>query len=163
MGFCDRLLFGEHSGWWADGEREQTVAESFAATIRWITERLGPDYATWTWGAIHTVTWVHPFGQIPGRHQALVNVGPFPLGGDRTTVWPTGYDANQLFQVTAGPSMRLLADLRRPERTWVTNTLGQQGRPFSRHYRDQVSDFLGGRSHPIWGQPVGTRVVIEPE
>jgi hypothetical protein len=58
--------------------------------------------------------------------------------------------------------MRLLADLRRPERTWVTNTLGQQGTPFRRHYRDQVSDFIEGRSHSIWGQKTTIRVVIEP-
>jgi hypothetical protein len=58
--------------------------------------------------------------------------------------------------------MRLLADLRQPERTWVTNTLGQNGRPLSRHYRDQTLDFIEGRSHAIWGQPARRRVVIEP-
>ncbi|HYI15396.1 MAG TPA: penicillin acylase family protein [Thermomicrobiales bacterium] len=163
MGFCDRLLRGEHAGWWLDDARERIVRESFAAALDWIAERLGQDHSPWTWGAVHTVTWSHPFGQIEGRHQAWVNVGPFPLGGDRTTVWPTGYDAHRPFHVTAGPSMRLLADLRRPERTWVTNTLGQQGRPFSRHYRDQVTDFIEGRSHPVWGQTTRTRVVIEPE
>ncbi len=132
-------------------------------SLRWIADRLGPDTSGWTWGAVHTVTWVHPFGQIEGRHQKWVNVGPFPLGGDRTTVWPTGFAVDRPFDITAGPTMRLLADLRRPERTWATNTLGQQGRPFSRHYRDQVADFVEGRSHPIWGQPVRTRVVIVPK
>lgn len=163
MGFCDRLLRGECPNWWFDDEREATVRAAVATSLRWIAERLGPDHTTWAWGALHTVTWAHPFGQVEGRHQAWVNVGPFPLGGDRTTVWPTGLGPNRLFQVTSGPSMRLLADLRRPERTWATNTLGQQGRPFSRHYRDQVVDFIEGRSHAIWGQPARTAVVIEPE
>ena len=163
MGFCDRLLQGEYPEWWIDDARERTVGEAFTESLRWITDRLGPTHATWTWGALHTVTWSHPFGQINGRHQRFVNVGPFPLGGDRTTVWPTGFDSSKLFHVTGGPSMRLLTDLSRPGRTWATNTLGQNGRPFSRHYRDQTADFIAGRSHPIWGQPARTRVVIEPE
>jgi penicillin amidase len=162
MGFCDRLLRGEMPDWWHDDGRAETAREAFAAGRRWIEARLGADPTSWTWGAVHTITWAHPFGQINGPHQSLVNVGPFPLGGDRTTVWPTGIDASRLFSVTGGPSMRLLADLRRPERTWVTNTLGQQGTPFRRHYRDQVSDFIEGRSHSIWGQKTTVRVVIEP-
>jgi len=163
MGFCDKLLKGEYPQWWQDDARERTARDAFAASQRWIVERLGPDYATWTWGAVHTVTWAHPFGQIEGWHQKFINVGPYPIGGDRTTVWPTVFDADRLFRVTGGPSVRLLADLRRPERTWATNTLGQQGRPFSRHYRDQTLDFIEGRTHPIWGQPARLRVVIEPE
>jgi penicillin amidase len=163
MGFCDRLLRGDVPGWWTEDGRERTAREAFESGLDWMTARLGSDHAGWTWGAVHTVTWAHPFGQINGPHQSWVNVGPFPLGGDRTTVWPTGFDANRLFKVTGGPSMRLLADMRRPERTWVTNTLGQHGTPFRRHYRDQVADFIGGRSHQIWGQDGVTKVVIEPE
>jgi len=163
MGFCDRLLRGEIADWWKEDERSSVARDAFQRALSWIEACLGPDPATWTWGAVHSVTWSHPFGQINGPHQSFVNVGPFPLGGDRTTVWPTGYDAKNLFSVTAGPSMRLLADLRRPERTWVTNTLGQHGTPLRRHYRDQVQDFIEGRSHPIWGQNATTRVIVEPE
>ncbi|MGH9173365.1 MAG: penicillin acylase family protein, partial [Vicinamibacterales bacterium] len=162
MGFCDRLLKGEHAVWWIDDARRTIARSAMSSALAWLAERLGSDHDRWTWGALHTVTWRHPFGQIEGRHQRFVNVGPFPVGGDRTTVAPTGYDRNALFQVTGGPSLRLLADLRRPERTWATNTLGQTGRPLSRHYRDQVRDFLDGRLHPIWGQPARQRVVIEP-
>ncbi|HEX5164203.1 MAG TPA: penicillin acylase family protein, partial [Thermomicrobiales bacterium] len=161
MGFCDRLLRGELTEWW-EGDLVSTVRLTVEESLQWLTEQLGPDHETWQWGNLHTVTWVHPFGQIVGPHQRFVNVGPFAIGGERTTVWPSGFDAAHLFQVTGGPSMRLLADLRRPERTWVTNTLGQNGRPFSRHYRDQTLDFIEGRSHSLWGQPLRTHVIIEP-
>jgi penicillin amidase len=163
IGFCDRVLRGEQPAWMSDDQRRDVARSAFDSALRWIEERLGSDRERWTWGTLHTVTWEHPFGQIPGRHARFVNVGPFPLGGDRTTVWPSGGDAERLFTVAGGPSMRLVADLLRPRNTRATNTLGQQGRPLSRHYRDQVADFLSGSLHPIWRRPARRRVTIVPK
>lgn len=150
MGFCDRLLKGEVVGWFSDVTIEAEAEHALRAGLEWIEAKLGPDHAGWTWGAVHTVTFAHPFGQLPGKHQRLVNVGPFPVPGDRTTVWPSGGDANAPFTISGGPSMRFVTDLRGPELAWMTNTLGQTGLPLTRHYRDQVRDFLEGRLHPIW-------------
>jgi acyl-homoserine lactone acylase PvdQ len=90
-----------------------------------------------------------------------VNPGPFPIGGDRTTVWPAAWRSADGYDVAGGPSMRVVMDLRRPEMTWGTNTLGQNGTPWKRHYRDQVRDFLEGNMHRIWqtDPPVSTKVI----
>lgn len=162
MGFCDRLLKGEVSGWFDDDARTELSRTAFRAALAWIEQQLGPDHVRWTWGAVHTVTFVHPFGQIPGRHQRFVNVGPFPVPGDRTTVWPSGGDWNAPFTISGGPSMRFVTDLRRPDLAWMTNTLGQTGLPFSRHYRDQVTDFLDGRLHSIWSPARKRTVTLRP-
>jgi penicillin G amidase len=161
-GFCDRLLQGDYPAWISDEERQRIVRESFVEALRWIVRRLGPDHEFWTWGEVHTVTFVHPFGQASGRHQRFVNIGPFPIGGNRTTVWPSGGKTDELFSVTGGPSMRFVADLRRMELSWITNTLGQAGRPLSRHSRSQVQDFVTGRMHQIWGQPTSSSTHLVP-
>lgn len=162
MEFCDRLLRGDYPRWLDDDRRESIVREAVKTSLTWIEERLGANQESWTWGRLHTVTFVHPFGQIDGPHTRFVNVGPFPAPGDRTTVWPSGVRSRELFAVTGGPSMRFVTDLRRPALAWMTNTLGQTGLPFSRHFRDQVNDFLNGRVHPIWGQRRKRRMTILP-
>jgi penicillin amidase len=161
-GFCDRLLRGDLPAWLTDDERRRLARLAFRDGLTWLEERLGPDHDTWVWGALHTLTFVHPFGQLPGRHQRFVNVGPFPVGGDRTTVWPSGGDPNAPFTISGGPSMRFVTDLSRPDRAWATNTLGQGGRPLSRHYKNQVRDFLQGRLHPIWDGGRRRTVVLAP-
>ena len=162
MEFCDRLLNGEYSAWLDEDQRRAVARSSVHASIAWIEERLGVDRQTWSWGALHTVTFTHPLGQIDGPHQRFVNVGPFAVPGNRTTVWPSGDRTSAPFAITGGPSMRFVTDLRRPELSWMTNTLGQHGWPLSRHYRDQVDDLLKGHMHPIWGQPRRKRTTILP-
>jgi acyl-homoserine lactone acylase PvdQ len=55
--------------------------------------------------------------------------------------------------------------MRRPEQSWIVNTLGQSGSPFSRHFRDQIEDFLQGFVHPLWPEnfPPARRRVIRQE
>jgi penicillin amidase len=148
--FYDRLLKGELDAWFGGADdRRRVVVQTFDESLSWITERLGPDHEAWTWGALHQVTFRHPFANRPGPHARIVNVGPFPIGGDRTTVWMSWWDLRRPFDVLGGPSMRFVADLRRDGANWLTNTLGASERPLSRHYRDQAADFVGGRTHPF--------------
>lgn len=159
----DRLLLGELDSWF-DGTagREALARACFAEGLAWLAERLGTEPANWTWGAAHTLTLTHPFGMRPGPHARYVNVGPFPLGGDRTTLWLSWWSMQRPFAALGGPSLRFVADLRDGRRNWLTNTLGQSERPFSRHYRDQTPDYLNGRWHPFPRPGRGRRLVIEP-
>ena len=163
--FVDRVLRGELPAWMDDDERGRIAALAGRRAIAWITERLGPDTDGWTWGSVHQLTLTHPLGLQSGPHQRRVNVGPFPVGGGNYTVSPTVWLNRDPYNVVAGASMRFVADLKRPELGWMTNTLGQSGSPFSRHFRDQVEDYLEGFVHAIWpeGFPPRGRRVIEPE
>jgi penicillin amidase len=146
--FYDRLLAGDLDAWFGDADaRLRLLRQAFQDALAWIEAQLGADREQWTWGAVHTLTMQHPFGMRPGPHARHVNVGPFPLGGDRSTLWLTWWKAERPFDVLGGPSLRYVADLRSYRRGWLTNTLGQTGQPFSRHYRDQTRDFLRGRMH----------------
>jgi penicillin amidase len=166
--FYDRLLAGELDAWFGGEQSRQLLArKAFQDGLTWIEQQLGSDRARWTWGAAHTLTMQHPFGMRPGPHARRINVGPFPLGGDRSTLWLTWWKVERPFDVLGGPSLRFVADLRDARRGWLTNTLGQTGQPFSRHYRDQTADFLSGRMHafPRTGTRRRTRIesVAPPE
>ena len=164
FGFYDRLLRGELDAWFDGAEtRIATARRAFAAGLRWIEERQGPNHNTWTWGAAHTLTFKHPFGMRPGPHAARVNVGPFPMGGDRSSIWLTWWEMARPFEVAGGSSMRFVADLRNARKGWLTNTLGQSGRPFSRHYRDQTAAFLTGGMHSLTPRRAERVVVIRPD
>ncbi len=152
MLFCDALLRGEYPEWLSDERRPAVARESAIAALAWIEARLGPDPSGWTWGRLHTVEFVHPLGQVRGPHRRRVNVGPYPVGGDRTTVWPSMVNVARPFEILGGPSMRFITDLGNPASSSMTNTLGQSGNPLGRHFRDQIVDMLAGRLHPIWGQ-----------
>jgi penicillin amidase len=142
--FVNRLLRGELPEWLSADTRAELVRSAFERALAWLASRLGPDRANWTWGALHTLTFAHPLGTLPGPQQRRFNVGPFPAPGDRDTVNPGHWTAGQPFAVIGGASMRYLADLSRPEHADITNTLGQHGSPLSRHYRDQTASYLDG-------------------
>lgn len=164
--FCDRLLTGDYPAWFdhQDGVRQTLARAALDEALQWLRDQLGDDPATWRWGDLNQLTFVHPLAELPGPQGRVLTVGPFGMGGDRTTIWPTAWSSTDDFRIRGGPSMRLIADLRRPELTWVTNTLGQSESPWSRYYRDQMSDFLEGRLHRLWP---GTgkrrqRVILRP-
>lgn len=148
--FCDRLLLGTYPAWFDDETRRVLARTAFDEALSWLRDTLGPDHRGWTWGDVNQLRFVHPLGLLRGPHQRRLNVGPFPMGGDRTTVAPVAWHRRHPFTVAGGPSMRIVADLRRPALTWGTNTLGQNGSPSGRHFRDQFGDFVNGRLHPIW-------------
>jgi penicillin amidase len=141
--FVNRLLVGELPEWMSDEVRMQLAREAFVAALEWLSVKLGPAPAGWTWGALHTLTFAHPLGVLPGPQQRRFNVGPFAVPGDRDTVNPGHWTAGLPFAVIGGASMRYLADLSRPDHADITNTLGQHGSPLSRHYRDQTAAYLG--------------------
>jgi penicillin amidase len=163
--FCDKLLTGDYPAWFGNDDRvrRELARVAMDAALVWLEEQLGPDRESWTWGSLNTITFRHPLGMIGGPQQRRVNPGPYPVGGDRTTVWPTAWKSSDDFTVVGGPSMRLVMDMRRPELSWGVNTLGQQGTPWKRNYRDQVADFFEGRFHRIWQvEEPASSVVINP-
>jgi penicillin G amidase len=77
----------------------------------------------------------------------LLNVGPFPLGGDFNTVAAASY--NKSFTVTSGPSYRELIDVGRWDNSLVVNTPGQSGDPYDPHYRDLAPLWVNGQYFPM--------------
>ncbi len=162
--FVDRVLRGELPAWMDDEIRAALVVQATRQALAWIGRRLGPDPEKWNWGAVHRLTFRHPLGMVRGPHRLRVNVGPFPVPGSRHTVSPMVWSPEEPFDVIAGPSFRYVTDMKRPEIGWITNTLGQSGSPLSRHFQDQVEDFIWGFMHLLWPQGFkpSRRQVIHP-
>jgi acyl-homoserine lactone acylase PvdQ len=147
--FFDRVLRGDLPHWLAPLEISVVACDVLDESIAWIASRLGDDRERWTWGALHQLEFIHPFGDAGGRISKAARLGPFPLAGDRTTICMSWWPPDELFKAKVGPSMRMVADLSRPDGLWITNTLGQQGTPRVRHSRDQLGDYLDGLTHPV--------------
>jgi penicillin amidase len=72
-------------------------------------------------------------------------VGPFPRGGDGTTVSATGGQDNQ----TSGGSLKIVADPANWDNSVGLNTPGQSGNPDDPHYRDLFELWARGRYFPV--------------
>jgi penicillin amidase len=128
---------------------EDVAARSLIAAMSFLKDRLGSVSSTWSWGRLHRVTFEHPFGKK--RYlQRWFNVGPFAVGGDGRTVFKEEFRHGTGFRVLVGPAMRQVVPLGfRPMARSVITT-GASGHFFERHYRDQSSLWLAGKSHPAW-------------
>ncbi|MCM0033743.1 penicillin acylase family protein [Sandarakinorhabdus limnophila] len=126
---------------------------AFAETAR----LLGPDPATWRWGALHRADF-QPSLPIADR-DAERRVGPVPIGGSGST--PMAMGTGPDFRVVSGASVRVVMDVGAWDNSMAINTPGQSGDPSSPHYRDLFPRWATGNYVPfVWSRP---RVLQEAE
>jgi len=128
---------------------EDVVARALISSMSFLKNRLGSVESTWTWGRLHQATFEHPFGK--SRYlERWFNIGPSPVPGDGRTVFKQEFRHGTDFSVSVGPSMRQVVPLgfRSDARSVITT--GASGHFFERHYRDQSSLWLTGKTHPAW-------------
>ena len=64
--------------------------------------------------------------------------GPYAAAGDTVTVNSTTWSRHAPFNVVTMPTARLIMDVGDWDATLMMTAPGQSGRPWSRHYADQV-------------------------
>ena len=74
----------------------------------------------------------------------LLDIGPFRIGGDGTTIFNSEYYLSEPFDCKLGPSMRFIYDFAYPEKFEFVLPTGQSGHFFSDHYDDMTSLWLKG-------------------
>ncbi len=152
-----RLLDEPGNPWWddtgTDGVREgrddvlrAALRDARDELVRLQSRRVD----NWTWGHQHTLELENQsLGQSGiGVVERLLNRGPWEVGGGSGVVDATSWDAEEGYQVTAAPSMRMvvsLADL--DTSTWV-NLTGASGHAFDEHYTDQTELWARGETLP---------------
>jgi penicillin amidase len=152
------LLKRPSDPWWDDRRtagvvetRDEVLRQSLVQARLRLTSSLGKDPATWTWGALHHLELTQtPLGQegVPGLVQSLVNRGPYEAPGGGSIVQAFAWDAaSGGFDVTAGPSMRMVVDLGNLDGSRWVNQTGSSGHPWDDHYDDQVEAWLEGRDY----------------
>ncbi len=130
--------------------RDDILVAAMSEAIGVLESELGPSIENWKWGKLHTILFDHPFG---GQHPMLrktFSLGPYPLAGSRDTVnngyfhWWAGP-----YKISVGPSLRHIVDYGNMASCKFTITIGQSLHRLSKHYSDQVMDWIEGRYHPM--------------
>lgn len=158
------LVRGDESPFWDDintpkkETKADIIAASLADSIDYLTTKLLSNRKDWSWGKLHTYHWkseatkMLPMLGLKQRlgvesMDKLLNRGPFPGGGDHTTLNVSAYSLGLDFDTWLVPSMRLIVDFSRDEPMMAINSSGQSAHPASKHYDDSIKMFLEGRYH----------------
>jgi len=152
--------------------RDEIIRQSMVDALIELEEKIGKDVAMWQWGNIHKVKFKHMFSGASGLLDRLIDVGPFDIGGDGTTVFNTEYSFTEIyeekrdltkphrsepFQNILGPSMRYIYDFGNPDYIEIILPTGQAGHFLSRHYIDMTDKWLKGEYLKI---PVSQEIFI---
>jgi len=131
--------------------RDDIVRRSLTHAVAWLSKRYGNDPAGWTYGRVHSVTFVHaPLGQSGiAPLERLFNSATFPARGTAFTVDAAMADFAAPFAVNFGSSQRVIVDLADLEAsTWVNST-GQNAQLWHRHREDQIPKWEAIESYPM--------------
>jgi penicillin amidase len=135
---------------------KEIIRKSLADALTYLEEKFGKDMAGWQWGRLHKVTFKHSFSGNFSLLDKYINIGPYEIGGDGTTVNNTEYPfaesieefamfRHEEFDNVLGPSMRYIYDFARPDEYYLILTTGQSGNVMSDNYRDQAPLWLKGK------------------
>lgn len=136
--------------------KNEIIRKSLADALTFLEENLGKDLTNWQWGRLHTVTFKHAFSGNFSLLDKYINIGPYEIGGDGTTINNTEYPFSESidkypmfshseFENILGPSMRYIYDFAKPDQYYLILTTGQSGNVMSDNYRDQTPYWLQGK------------------
>lgn len=129
---------------------EEMVEMSLVEAWKEAQRRMGMEREEWRWGKIHRIFYRHPGAESWVTRQIL-NYGPYPLGGDNTTVNYAGFNpVRGKYKVMAVPSFRMIVDLSDLGKTLIIGPMGQSGQPQHPHYSDMIDLWRNGRYIPLY-------------
>jgi penicillin amidase len=108
--------------------------------------------STWRWGRLHQLDLEHPVmgdPSVPEVVRALFDRGGIELGGGNSIVNANSWNASEPgYDVTTGPSMRMVVDLSNLDASRWVNSTGQSGHAYQDHYSDQIDAWAANESFP---------------
>ena len=146
------LPSGSDSAWVGRvGGRDAVVDAAMNEVVLSLTQELGTDRSTWSWGAVHKLTFRHVLGSATPLGRTF-NRGPIPIGGNADTPFQASYEAGTGYSVNAASqSYRQIIDMGDFSNSKSMYAPGQSGHVGSTHYDDLVQPWLAGEYHPmIW-------------
>ncbi|MET7990804.1 penicillin acylase family protein [Amycolatopsis sp. NPDC005232] len=150
-----RILDRPDDPWWRNATdprnlrtRDDVLRAALQDAEAELRTSLGGDPAGWRWGELHTLTLRNQTlgtgGPAPVKW--LLNAGPFPVPGGSDAVDATSWDASRGYEVTTGPSMRMVVDLADLDKSRWVNLTGESGHAFDANYQDQTELYLRGET-----------------
>jgi len=120
-----------------------------------IRATLEPAYAEWVrlgkpaWGKLHQSLPGHPLRDLVNADlRAKLQPGPFPAPGGPFSPWQSMHTGNS-FQLTNGPSFRMVLDVGNWDESKAVNYPGQSGRWDDPHYADLADLWRKGEYFPL--------------
>ena len=167
---ADHLLGREDSPFWNDirtpqqEDKPAILARSLADAVSFTESKLGTERSAWQWGKLHSYNWTtetsHLARYMSASQRASINAlkgyldrGPYPAGGDHSTLNVSAYNWGQNFDTWLIPAMRIVVDFGREEPLIGLNSSGQSGNPASKHYADGIDAWLKGQYMTFPFQP----------
>jgi penicillin amidase len=150
--WLQKTLAEPNSHWFDVGHgenRDEVMRLALRETVNFLKIKLGPNTADWSWGKLHTLTYAHTLGAVKPLDR-FFNRGPYPIGGDQTTVWATGASCHDLnCSNVIGPPFRFITDLSNLNNSLSLLAPGQSGQPGSKHYDDHAKTWFNGEYHTM--------------
>lgn len=156
-------LMENPSSWWFDDlstpqleTRDEVIRESLSEALTDLENKFGKNIEEWQWGRLHQAIFKHAFSGYSFIIDNVVNIGPFEIGGDGTTIFNTEYPfyesiekfprfRHSEFENNLGPSMRYIYDFSKPDEFYMILTTGESGNVMSDHYSDMSEKWLYGK------------------
>ncbi|MFC1836352.1 penicillin acylase family protein [Thermodesulfobacteriota bacterium] len=145
-GMVRKIFIDGRKDWLKGGEPKEVVRRSFAKAINRGRDRLGEDLKAWKWGSIHTTVFNHRVTARSKFLELLYHVGPLGMAGAGDTVDMADWSAVYPFHVLKGVSLRHTSDMTQPPQVFGMTSMGVSAHFFSRHYKDQTTPWLKGRT-----------------
>lgn len=129
--------------------RDALLVTTLAAAYAEMEKLQGSDPHTWQWGKLHRSLPEHPLlDTVDAELRGRLQPGPFPAPGGPYSPNASGYRVND-FQLTLGPSFRMVLDVGNWDNSRAVNYPGQSGNPHDVHYRDLTEMWLTGQYFPL--------------
>ncbi len=151
------LLRRPGATWWDDRTTEDVVEtrddilrQALLDARDELTSRQALDPAEWEWGRLHQLDLRNAtLGESGiGLIEWLLNREDYRIGGGSSIVNATGWKANEGYEVTSSPSMRMVVSLQDFDNSRWINLTGVSGHSASAHYVDQTELFVAGETLP---------------
>jgi penicillin amidase len=165
------ILDKPNSHWWDNlatptlvERRDDVLRDAMIRARDELTMIRSRDISGWEWGQLHRLTLVNPtLGQSGvGLVERLFNRGPVQVGGGSGLVDATAWDAAEGYGVTAVPSMRMVVDMAKLDRSRWIQLSGNSGHAFHEHYDDQLPLWANGRTLPwAFGGDAVTKATVD--
>jgi penicillin amidase len=130
-------------------DRDRLLTATLAAAFSEMEKLEGADPHAWQWGKLHHSLPEHPLLEaLDGDLRARLQPGPFSTPGGPNTPNASSYRVSD-FQLTGGPSFRMVLDVGNWDNSRAVNYPGQSGNPDDVHYRDLTEMWLTGKYFPL--------------
>jgi penicillin amidase len=125
-------------------ERESLLRETLAAAYQDWEKQGRPE-----WGELHRALPGHPLRNVASAEwRARLQPGPWPAPGGPHSPWQSMHTGKS-FQLTNGPSFRMVLDVGKWDESRAVNFPGQSGRWDDEHYKDLAPLWLTGEYFPL--------------